>query len=135
MIKFKTSPKKGLPWFCVMFAFCLFSVGLSAQQFPELVTDQNAQSLLADEIPNLIADLDGQTIGTSAYDLAERTLQMYQHTWESLENGRELNEALEDSYVEFTTSLTSEGTVPELSKNGHQYDDDAFTSLVNFLSL
>lgn len=135
MIKFKTSPKKGLPWLCVMFAICLFSVGLSAQQYPELVTDQSAQTMLEAEIPNLIANLDNQTVGTPAYVLAERTFQMYQHTWEYLENGKQLSEALDNSFTEFSSSQISEGQTPEPGKNGHQYDDDAFTSLINFLSL
>ena len=134
MIKSKISQRKGLPGLCLMIAFFMFSLNLSAQQFPDLVPDETAKVMLSNELPSLIAIMDGLTPGGQAHTLAERTFQMYQHTWEYLENGESLVGGLQDAYREFATNIDSEGEIPDLSKTGYVYDDLAFDSLVNFLS-
>jgi len=113
---------------------------VSAQQaFPDLVPDQSAQSMLEAELPSLISALDNETEGTPAFQLAERTLNMYNHTWEGLTSGRDLTDALRDSFNEYSLSTNgnpmSADEMPDLSKNGADYGDEVFDNLINFLTL
>jgi len=140
MIKTKIIRSKGLPLIlCLVVAFFLSSFAVSAQQsFPDMVTDQSAEELLEAELPNLIAALDNETEGTAAFDLAERTLNLYNHTWEELHSGKALSSALQSSFNEYSQNASgqpmSSDEMPGLAKDVVDYGDAVFDGLVLFLS-
>ena len=121
-------------------ACLLFSFSLSAQSsYPPLVSESQAQTMLNAEIPVLEAALDNLSSGSAAYRRALRTYSLYVHTWEGLDTGLALENALTLAYDEFATSPNggdlSADELPVLSKDGIDYGDTAFAGLVNFLSL
>lgn len=125
--------------FSFLLAFFLFSITVSAQSYPPLVTESQAQSMLNNEIPVLVDALEALPQGSPAYELAERKLSLYQHTWEELNTGRDLAAALTGAFSEFSKDTSgnsmSQDELPGLSKNGPDYGDPLFDNLVEFLAL
>ena len=121
-----------------LLACFLFSVDVSAQSYPNLVDEAQAQTMLSNEIPTLDNSLGNLIPNTPEYDLAERKRNLYVHTWEILTTGESVADALTAAYSEFAELPNgSRADQDELAENDKQvvnFGDQAFDDLVNFLS-
>ena len=120
-------------------AFFLFGhADLVAQHYPNLVSESQAEAMLGNEIPVLENAMNGLSHNSPAYELAKRTYLLYMHTWEGVVSGITVEDALTSAYNEFAVDASgnevSEDELPQISKNGADYGDQAFDSLVNFLT-
>ena len=124
---------------CFFLASFFFSIEVSAQYYPPLVDNAEAQTMLNDEIPGLIAYADAVAPGTPDHKLAVRKANLFNHTWESLSEGESLETALARAYGEFALDVNgNSGSEDELAgmdvnKSNPDYGDPAFNDLVNFL--
>ena len=122
---------------CFLLACFLFSVDLSAQYYPQMVEEAQAQTMLSNEIPTLENAVGNLVPNTPEYDLAERKYNLFVHTWETLTTGETVENALTSAYGEFAVDPNGhkadmdEFTV--LDKQVVNYGDQAFDDLVNFL--
>ena len=135
-----TKQKQHLQWaFCFVVACFLFTTSINAQNYPNLVSEAQATSLLEAEIPVLENTMNNATPGSAAFILAERTYHMYMHTWETISIGRNVEEALTSSFGEFAIDANgnsrNEDELPQLSKTGFDYGDSVFDNLVSFLEI
>ncbi len=134
-----TQRKKYLTVLSFFVACFLFSFNLSAQHYPNMVSEAQAQSMLNAEIPVLEAALDNLSNGSAAYREALRTYNLYVHTWEGLETGLSVENSLTSAFGEFAAAPNggdfSEDELPILPKDGIDFGDSAFDGLVNFLAL
>ena len=121
-----------------VFIFLLFGYNSASAQLPTLVSDTEARVMLTERIPELRDQFNNMNVGDAGYDFAERRLSMYVHSWEMLESGFELEEAVVASYAEFgemaVSNATSESSYSETDK-AFDSGDNAYNDLINFLKL
>ena len=130
--------------------FMLIGFNSVTAQLPSLVPDTQAETMLVNEIPVLEVVMNNLTYGTPEYEYAARKYSMYVHTWEGLDSGGNLVDALTDSYIEFgynsSVGSAAEGTCVSpnsgsadsgVSPNSGSFDsgDPAYNHLVAFLQL
>ncbi|MEO1518978.1 MAG: hypothetical protein AAFV95_28440 [Bacteroidota bacterium] len=120
-----------------LLACFLFSVDASAQYYPNLVDEAEAQTMLTNEIPTLENAVGNLVPNTPEYALAERKYSLYVHTWETLSTGETVEAALTSAYGEYAVDANGyqadEDEFVQLDKEVVNYGDQAFDDLVNFL--
>ncbi|MEM9921327.1 MAG: hypothetical protein AAF990_24715 [Bacteroidota bacterium] len=122
---------------CFLLACFLFSVDLSAQYYPRLVEEAQAQTMLSNEIPTLENAVGNLVPNSPEYVLAERKYNLYVHTWETLTGGESVENALTSAYGEFAAAPNGyKADLDEFTQQDKEvvnYGDQAFDELVNFL--